>query len=188
MSKSPDYKYYEIEVCDSRSPGLGSYSFCIKGVRQPTKEEAAAFLAGDLEQYGCDNVLYVGEISSEEAHDAYDMNREDTFPIFGVPVAAATRQANPDTVMTISENDLDALGLDWKVNHHGPFKFLTLDADGNARQQEFQGLMDLCDDWMGEGDLCPANDAPVVMTFETLMEAVKELIHIYAPRRYENDR
>lgn len=74
-------KYYEIEF--ARHIGdFEDYSICIIGKREPSIEEATEFCKEDLQRLGYDFVSNVFPISCEEAHAFFDMENEDTFPIF----------------------------------------------------------------------------------------------------------
>jgi hypothetical protein len=68
------YNYYEVEFNDG-------YSICIKGKRQPSIEEANEFLKED-----CKNlkvfVTNVIEIDNYEAHEFFDMEHEEKYPVF----------------------------------------------------------------------------------------------------------
>ena len=92
MTTAQDYKYFEVEIGDSHCPSGDTYCICIMGVRKPTVEEAAEFMAADLKEYGCDYVASIIEISLEEACDAYDMENRDTVPVFGLPAGAPARK------------------------------------------------------------------------------------------------
>ena len=90
-ASSDDIKYYEIEFAniDENSsfadldPDADEfYSICIRGRRKPSIKEAEEFCAEDMEQSGNNIVVNVSELTPEEAHAFYDMDREDTFPIF----------------------------------------------------------------------------------------------------------
>lgn len=78
-------KYYEVEF--ARYIGdfedyTSDYSICIIGKRDPSIEEAKEFCKEDLQRLGYDFVSNVFPISCEEAHEFFDMENEDTFPIF----------------------------------------------------------------------------------------------------------
>lgn len=75
-------KYYEVEF-GKRKDETDVFSMCIVGIRKPTIEEAEKFLAEDLEIMGYDHVNEVIEIDFEEAHNFFDMERENNFPVFG---------------------------------------------------------------------------------------------------------
>lgn len=69
-----EYRYFEVMLDDG-------YSICIKGVRKPTRKEAAEFLTEkDLEGR---NVSRVVEWSREDAETAFDFEREAEWPVFG---------------------------------------------------------------------------------------------------------
>lgn len=75
--------YYECEFTNTESEGWGTYSICIKGERMPTPSEAEAFCSKDIQALGANKCLSVMPLTYEEAHDgSYDMDREDSFPIF----------------------------------------------------------------------------------------------------------
>ena len=74
-------KYYEVEF-GKRADETDVFSMCIVGKRKPTIEEAEKFLASDLEMMGYDHVTEVLEIDHDEAHNFFDMERENQFPIF----------------------------------------------------------------------------------------------------------
>lgn len=76
-----DIKYYEVEF-GKREDKTDVFSMCIVGVRKPTIEEAEKFLAEDLEMMGYDHITEVLEIDYDEAHNFFDMERENQFPIF----------------------------------------------------------------------------------------------------------
>ena len=75
-------KYYEVEF-GKRTNETDVFSMCIVGKRKPTIEEAEKFLAEDLEMMGYDYVTEVLEIDYDEAHNFFDMERENDFPVFG---------------------------------------------------------------------------------------------------------
>lgn len=75
-------KYYEVEF-GKREDETDVFSMCIVGVRKPTIEEAEKFLASDLEMMDYDHVTEVLEIDYDEAHNFFDMERENNFPVFG---------------------------------------------------------------------------------------------------------
>jgi hypothetical protein len=69
--------YYEI-LFDNE------YGVCIKGVRQPSTEEAQAFCQSDITKSGATAVISVDPIGIEDARAFYDMSNEEHFPIFGL--------------------------------------------------------------------------------------------------------
>ncbi|WP_317399616.1 hypothetical protein [Anaerotruncus colihominis] len=67
-------RYFEVMLDDG-------YSICIKGVRKPSKEEAAAFLTErDLKGR---KVVDVEEWDRKDAETAFDFGREAEWPVFG---------------------------------------------------------------------------------------------------------
>ena len=83
--------------------------------------------------------------------------------------------------LVIKDAAYNALALD----DSGTYKFLSYTEEGNELLQPFNDLEELCDNWYGEADMCPSNDALVVMTFESFMESVKKLILKYKPDHYD---
>ena len=90
-ASSGGIKYYEIEFAnidenssfDDLEPDADEYySICIRGRRKPSIKEAEEFCAEDMKMSGNNIVVNVSELTSEEAHRFYDMDREGTFPIF----------------------------------------------------------------------------------------------------------
>jgi hypothetical protein len=75
-------KYYEVEF-SKKDDKTDMYSICILGIKKPTIEEAQMFLKKEIEVMGYDYVSDVLEITYEEAHEFFDMEREDEFPVFG---------------------------------------------------------------------------------------------------------
>lgn len=78
-------KYFEVEF--ARYIGdfedyISDYSICIIGKREPSTEEATEFCKEDLQRLGYDFVSNVFPLSSEEAHNFFDMENEEAFPIF----------------------------------------------------------------------------------------------------------
>lgn len=75
-------KYYEVEF-GKKDDKTDVYSICILGIKKPTIEEAQMFLAKDIEMMDYDYVSDVLEITYEEAHEFFDMEREGELPVFG---------------------------------------------------------------------------------------------------------
>ena len=71
-----NYQYFEIDF-------EHQYAICIKGVREPTIEEARQFLAKDIERLESD-VIRVTPIHESEARNFYDFSHVDDWPVFGV--------------------------------------------------------------------------------------------------------
>lgn len=76
-------QYYEI--CIGPGPFTADTDFwmCIRGVRQPSLEEAEQFCAEDVQKCG-GNVLAVNLLSEREARDFYDLSNEANWPVFGI--------------------------------------------------------------------------------------------------------
>lgn len=82
------YKYFEVEF--ARYIGkfgdyISDYSICIVGKREPSTEEATDFCKEDLKKLGYDFVSNALPLSVDEAHEFFDMENEETFPVFGLP-------------------------------------------------------------------------------------------------------
>lgn len=78
-------KYFEVEFArrmGSTENHASDYSMCIIGKREPSPEEASEFCRKDLKKMGYDFVSNVFPISSEDAHNFFDMENEGKFPIF----------------------------------------------------------------------------------------------------------
>lgn len=75
-------QYYKI--CIGSRPFISDKDswICIRGVRQPSLEEAEQFYAEDVQKCG-GNVLAVNLLSEHEAKDCYDLSREANWPVFG---------------------------------------------------------------------------------------------------------
>lgn len=83
-----DKKYFEIEfdndkrARDTDGDIIGDYSICIIGERKPSIEEAEEFCKKDMDKMGYKYVVSVNEIDEEEAHTFFDMEKENSFPVF----------------------------------------------------------------------------------------------------------
>lgn len=80
------YNYYEL-VFAINGDKKHTSSMCVLGYRKPSIEEAKAFWKEDCEMYGDESLIEIYELTYEEAHAAFDMSNEATFPIFGEEVA-----------------------------------------------------------------------------------------------------
>lgn len=69
-------RYFELNFPDG-------YSMVIKGVREPTIQEAEAFIVEDMRRMRYDRITDIVEWSREDAVTAFDFDREDQWPIFG---------------------------------------------------------------------------------------------------------
>lgn len=81
-------KYFEIEfsndnTIDRSTEGCDEdYSICIIGNECPSIKEAEDFCKKDMDKMGYKYVVSITEISKEEAHTFFDMEKEDNFPVF----------------------------------------------------------------------------------------------------------
>lgn len=82
-------KYYEVEFGKSEELNDDAfcdtpdrYSMCILGKRMPTFDEAKEFLKKDMEILGYDEITDILEIDYNEAHEFFNMENENNFPIF----------------------------------------------------------------------------------------------------------
>lgn len=82
-------KYFE--VCLQEDPdvpgGIFDFDMCIRGFREPTIEEAEAFLKTDRESVGPEHILHVThieEITYKAAVRDFDLSTESKWPIFGL--------------------------------------------------------------------------------------------------------
>ena len=81
-------KYYEVEFdhdIRSREQGnetIGFYSICIRAMREPSNEEAEEFCKNDMMAMKMEHVVAIREIDDYEAHQFFDMDEEERYPIF----------------------------------------------------------------------------------------------------------
>ena len=68
----------------------------------------------------------------------------------------------------VSEEDYERI-----MRYDGKIRFLTETVDGYPYVPEYETPDDLYDDWMGECESVPENDALVVLPFETLMQIIQ---------------
>ena len=83
----PLLRYYEVS-CNfdpESSEGFFDQTLCIKGARQPSCEEAAAFLSNLIDAERLE-VSSIREISRAEAMAGFDLEQEDEWPVFGMIV------------------------------------------------------------------------------------------------------
>lgn len=80
------YNYYELVFAINGDKSHTS-SMCVLGYRKPSIEEARDFWKEDCALYGDENLIEIFELSYEDAHAAFDMSNEATFPVFGEEVA-----------------------------------------------------------------------------------------------------
>ena len=79
-------RYFNCWLQEDDEPG-GIYDFdiCIRGLREPTIEEAEEFTRADREA-DKKHILHVKkiiELTREEAMDEFDFDNEDEWPVFG---------------------------------------------------------------------------------------------------------
>ena len=78
-------KYYEVEFGNRPfAPDTeddDTYSICIIAEHLPSIKEATEFCKEDMEKCGYKFVRSVTDISYEEAHNFFDMENEDKFPV-----------------------------------------------------------------------------------------------------------
>ena len=70
-------RYFELTFPDG-------YSMVIKALREPTIPEAEAFIAKDMKLMGYDRIEFIEEWPRENAVTAFDFDRENQWPIFGM--------------------------------------------------------------------------------------------------------
>lgn len=81
-------RYFEVEFdSEVRSNECGYetiefYSICIRATRKPSCEEAEEFCKSDIEAMGYKHVVGVTEIDAYEAHQFFDMDEEEKYPVF----------------------------------------------------------------------------------------------------------
>ena len=83
---SPNNIIHYYEICCQRDPehtgGFFDEDICIKGLREPTLEEAEAFLLQDIAANRL-HVTNIREISRCEAISGFDLSNEAEWPVFG---------------------------------------------------------------------------------------------------------
>lgn len=81
-------RYFEVEFdhdIRSREYGndtIGLYSICIRAMREPSYEEAEEFCKNDMEVMKMEHVVGIREIDAYEAHQFFDMDEEEKYPVF----------------------------------------------------------------------------------------------------------
>ena len=75
--------YYEVCITVDNSNDNEEYWMCIRGIREPTVEEASIFLKKDEEMYN-GHVTEVYPIEEDYARDCYDFSNINNWPTFGV--------------------------------------------------------------------------------------------------------
>ncbi len=108
-------QYFEVEFCNN-DPSAAK-CICIKGVRQPSVEEAAELLEAEIDSFGLP-VHAVYPIEECDVRDCYDTSKEDLWPVF-VP--------KPMT-----------------VNEYQKLASRTLNFDLDKRHILIEGVMGLC--------------------------------------------
>lgn len=82
-----EYQYYEVCIGNGPEESGNDFWMCIRGVREPSIQEAEQFLAGDIAKNG-GRVLGVYPIDQEAAKGSYDFSYEEQWPVFGLPKTA----------------------------------------------------------------------------------------------------
>lgn len=123
-SESDDIKYYEIELAnvngdeDLEPNADDTYCMCILGKREPSIKEAEEFLANDMKKLGYNCVVFVAEITPEEADAFYDMRNKANFPVFSSSCVKSTSGINPymkdlaEYLDYLSDAEIDELSID----------------------------------------------------------------------------
>lgn len=78
-----EYQYFEVCIGDGPKENVNDYWMCIRGMREPSVQEAEQFLADDIAQTG-GRVLGVYPIDRRDADGSYDFSDEDQWPVFGL--------------------------------------------------------------------------------------------------------
>ena len=73
----PKIRYFEVMFTNG-------YSICIKGVREPSIEEAKEFLKEDMKCLGVTEIEYIEEWTLNDALSAFDFGNEANWPVFGM--------------------------------------------------------------------------------------------------------
>ena len=69
-------RYFELYFPDG-------YSMIIKALREPTMEEAKAFIEKDMAMLKQTEILDITEWTREDALTAFDFSNENNWPVFG---------------------------------------------------------------------------------------------------------
>lgn len=77
-----EYQYFEICIGKGPQETDNDYWMCIRGVREPSIQEAEHFLAADVAIYD-GHVLGVYPIDRKTAKGCYDFSNEEKWPVFG---------------------------------------------------------------------------------------------------------
>lgn len=78
-----EQQYFEICIGDGPEESDDDFWMCIRGVREPSIQEAEQFLADDIAQIG-GHVLGVYPIDRRDADGFYDFSYEEQWPVFGL--------------------------------------------------------------------------------------------------------
>lgn len=68
-------RYFEVDF-------ENEFSMCIKGNRRPAKKDATLFLKNDIESLHLGKIIKITEIDYDYAHNGYEMEEEDRYPVF----------------------------------------------------------------------------------------------------------
>ena len=74
--KGEQMKYFEIMFPDG-------YSILIKGIREPSIDEAKEFLKEDMKNMGYTEIDYIEEWKLSDALTAFDFDNVEHWPVFG---------------------------------------------------------------------------------------------------------
>lgn len=78
-------KYYEVEFghepFSQETEDCDTYSICIIAEHSPSIEETTEFCKKDMEKLGYEVVRGITDITYEEAHNFFDMENEENFPV-----------------------------------------------------------------------------------------------------------
>ena len=101
-------RYFEVRLEEfPESPNIGFYDFdmCIRGIREPSIEEAEAFTQKDREQFSGHvlHVTRVEEISYRDAVREFDLSLADSWPVFGLDRGICKHCVNGDCEMSCEE-------------------------------------------------------------------------------------
>ncbi len=146
-ASTDNIKYYEVMFDtvprneeDLDGDVVGEYSICIRGTRRPSLKEAAEFCKEDMEimskSYGDLFVVNVAEISKEEAQTFFNMDNEESFPIF----STSTIKASSDTS--------DKIGRTYTAFYNGEVFEVSSNCDALIKQLKAE-----IDEAIADGDV-----------------------------------
>ena len=82
--KKHNIEYFEVCISPAGVDSLFAYWICVKGVREPSLEEAEAFLRSFDDLDAKEHVIDVVPIDEADAVEDYNFDNEKEWPVFGL--------------------------------------------------------------------------------------------------------